>query len=97
MDKEKREAYIEKLAVQLKEWNAQIDGLMAKAEKAKTDAGTEYARQIENLNQKKETATKKLEELKGKGEGAWEDIAAGIEKVPDDLKVTFDHVKTRFK
>jgi len=97
MDKEKREAYIEKLAVQLKEWNAQIDGLMAKAEKAKADAGTEYARQIENLNQKKETATKRLEELKGKGEGAWEDIAAGIEKVLDDLKVTFDQVKTRFK
>ncbi|HNS13758.1 MAG TPA: hypothetical protein PKM08_00360 [Syntrophorhabdaceae bacterium] len=97
MDKEKREAYIEKLAAQLKEWNAQIDGLMAKAEKAKADAGTEYARQIENLNQKKETATKRLEELKGKGEGAWEDIAAGIEKVLDDLKVTFDQVKTRFK
>ncbi|MBP6940355.1 MAG: hypothetical protein KBB65_01150 [Syntrophorhabdaceae bacterium] len=97
MDKEKREAYIEKLAVQLKEWNAQIDGLMAKAEKAKADAGTEYARQIENLNQKKETATKRLEELKGKGEGAWEDVAAGIEKVLDDLKVTFDQVKTRFK
>jgi len=97
VDKEKREAYIEKLAAQLKEWNVQIDGLIAKAEKAKTDAGAEYTRQIENLNQKKETAAKKLEELKGKGEGAWEDIAAGMEKVLDDLKATFDNIKTRFK
>jgi len=97
MDKDKREAYIERLAAQLKEWNSQIDVLMSKAEKVKADAGVEYARQIESLNQKKETAAKRLEELRGKGEGAWEDIALGMEKVLEDLKATFDHVKTRFK
>jgi prefoldin subunit 5 len=94
---DKREIYIEKLAAQLKEWNSQIDALIAKTEKVKADTRIEYAKQIETLNQKKETAAKRLEELRNKGGGAWEDIAAGIEKVWEDLKVTLDNVKTRFK
>ncbi|OPY78557.1 MAG: hypothetical protein A4E64_00830 [Syntrophorhabdus sp. PtaU1.Bin058] len=93
----KREMYIEKLTGQLKEWNSQIDALIAKKEKVKADTRNEYAKQIETLNQKKETAAQRLEELKNKGEGAWEDVATGIEKIWEDLKTTLDNVKTRFK
>ena len=51
----KKEAYIEKLEAQLREWSSKIDELKARADKAKADVKLEYEKQIGELRTKQET------------------------------------------
>ena len=51
----KKEAYIEKLEAQLREWSSKIDELQARADKAKADVKLEYEKQIGELRTKQET------------------------------------------
>jgi peptidoglycan hydrolase CwlO-like protein len=55
-----KDAYVQKLHAKLDEWNAEIDKLKAKADKAEADSRVEYQKQIENLKQKREKAQKSL-------------------------------------
>ena len=61
---DKRKAYEEKLDAQLKEWNAQIALLKAKAENAKADAKIDSYKTIETLEHKQVQAKTKLQQLK---------------------------------
>ena len=62
--KDKRKAYEEKLDAQLKEWNAQIALLKAKAENAEADAKIDLYKTIDALEHKQNKAKMKLQELK---------------------------------
>ncbi len=77
---DKRKAYEEKLDAQLKEWNAQIALLKAKAENAKADAKIDYYKTIETLEAKQDEAKTKLQELKTAGDEAWEDRQEEVRK-----------------
>ena len=63
---DKRKAFEEKLDAQMKEWNAQIALLKAKADTVKADAKVEYYAKIEALQHKRDTARTKLQELKAR-------------------------------
>lgn len=69
-----KKAYEEKLQAQLDEWNAEIEKLKAKADKAEADAKIEYYEQIEKLREQQQEAQAKLNELRRAGEDAWEDL-----------------------
>ena len=92
-----REEYIDKLAAQLKEWSAKIDELESKARAAKADAKTGYENQIRQLKDKRETASQKLQELKGASTEAWDTLKAGAETAWADLKNAVTAAKERFK
>jgi len=62
--KDKRKVYEQKLDAQLKEWDAQIDLLKAKADKARAEAKSEYYKTIEDVQHKQNDAAVKLRELK---------------------------------
>jgi len=94
---DKRKAYEEKLDAQLKEWNAQIALLKAKAENTKADAKIDYYKTIEALEHKQDEAKTKLQELKSSGDEAWEDLKAGAENVWTELKTAFQSAASRFK
>jgi hypothetical protein len=94
---EKKKAYEEKFDAQLKEWNAQINLLQAKANNAKADAKIEYVKTIEALQRKQNEARTKLQELKAAGDEAWEDIKAGAEKAWAEVKTAFHDATSRFK
>ncbi len=91
-----REEYIEKLAVQLKEWSAKIDELESKARVAKADVKTGYENQVKQLKDKRNTATKKLQELKGASAEAWDTLKAGAETAWAELKNAVTAAKDRF-
>jgi hypothetical protein len=80
-----KEAYQQKLEAQLAEWNAAIDKLKAKADKAEAEAQIEYYKQIEDMQVKQEAAREKLTELKEAGEGGWEDLKVGLENTWNSL------------
>ncbi len=92
-----REEYIDKLAVQLKEWSAKIDELESKALSAKADVKTGYDNQIRQLKDKRDVATKKLQELKGASTDAWDTLKTGAESAWADLKNAVTTAKERFK
>jgi dGTP triphosphohydrolase len=93
----KKEAYEKKIEAQLKEWKTDIDKMKAKAEKADAEAKLEYYKQIEELRTRQEAAQKKLTELKGTGEEAWEDLKVGIELAWTSLGEAVKSARSRFK
>ncbi len=92
-----KEAYQKKLEAHLKEWDAKLDQLSAKAQKATADARIHYENELENLRSKQAAAHKTLEELGKRGENAWEDMKDGVEKVWDEMGKAIDKVTARFK
>jgi len=94
---DKRKAYEEKFDEQLKEWNAEIILLNAKADKARAEARIEYYKMIEALQGKQDKAKIKLHELRNAGDDAWEDIRAGAENVWSDVKTAFQSAAAMFK
>jgi len=93
----RRKAYEEKIDAQLKEWNAQIDLLKAKADKAKAEAKIDYYKTIDALQHKQEEARAKLKELKAAGDEAWEDVKKGAEKAWAEIKTAYKDAASRFK
>jgi TMP repeat len=95
--RDKRKAYEEKFDAQLKEWNAEIVLLNAKADKAKAEEKIEYYKTIEALQGKQDAARIKLQELRAAGDDAWEDIKTGAENVWTEVKSTFQSAAAKFK
>ena len=94
---DKRKAYQEKLDAQLKEWNAEIALLNAKADKAKAEAKIEYYKTIETLQGKQDAAKMKLQELRAAGDDAWADLKTGAENIWAEVKTAFQSAASRFK
>ena len=81
----------------IKEWNAQIALLKAKADRAKAEAKVGYYAKIEALQHKRDSARTKLQELKAAGDEAWEDLKAGAEKAWAEVKAAFHDAVSKFK
>ena len=93
----KRKAYEEKLDAQLKEWNAQIALLKAKAENTKADGKIDYYKTIDALQRKHDEAKTKLKELKTAGDEAWEAVKEGAEKAWAEVKTAYHDAASKFK
>ncbi len=92
-----REEYIDKMTAQLKEWSRKIDELEFKARAAKADARVTYENRILDMKTKREAVNKKLHELKGAGNEAWESMTAGVDAAWDEFKHAFTEAKNKFK
>ena len=95
--KNQRKAYEEKIDAQLKEWEARIVLLNAKAKNAKADVKIEYYKTIETLQHKQDEAGKWLNKLKAAGDGAWGEIKTGAEKAWDEVRAAFHNEASKFK
>lgn len=93
----KKKAYEEKLQAQLDEWNATIDTLKAKAEKEKAEAKISYLETIEELQHKRMTARKKLQELQLAGDDALEELKDGIQQAWSELGEAVKAAISKFK
>ncbi len=93
----KKQAYEKKLSAQLEEWNAKIDVLKAKAQKAEATTKVEYYETIENLQRKRSVANEKLQKLQNASDSAWEDLKEGIENAWSDFGAAVKSAMSRFK
>ena len=91
-----KEAYIEKLDAQLRQWNAQIDLLKAKADKAEAGAKIELHKQLNTVRAQQEAAQAKLKELRAVSEDAWETLKDGAERAWRELKVAVESAASKF-
>jgi hypothetical protein len=93
----KKQVYQEKLQAQLDEFNAQIELLKAKAEKAGFSTKLNYLETVEALKLKRYLATNKLQELRDSSDDAWEDMKEGIENAWQDFSSAIQSAISRFK
>jgi hypothetical protein len=91
----KKNAYIEKMKLQLDELNAKMNKVEAKALEAKTDARDKYNEEMTKLRQQSKVAVGKLEELKAASEDTWETMIAEMEKVRDAFTHSFHYFKSQ--
>lgn len=94
---ELQEAYKQKLAAQLKEWNAEIALLEAKVSHAGADIKVKYAQEFADLHAKRHAASEKMKELEKASGAAWAQVRVTADKVWEDLKNGMAAARARFK
>jgi len=94
---EKRDAFVKKIKASIDEWNAEIDRLEARAEQAEAEARIEYHDEIQELKNYRDDARKRLSRLEQAGEGAWEDMKAGVEMAFEAMSQAVNSARNRFK
>ena len=92
-----KDAYVKKMHAKLDEWNAEIDKLKAKADQAEAESRIEYQNQIEDLQDKRTEAKKKLSQVKEAGEGAWEDLKSGVQDAWDAMDKAVKSARSKFQ
>lgn len=81
----------------VRETDAKIKGLEAKASMASGDTKAQYNREIKDLKVKRSRASKKLDAM-GKASGkAWDSAKDGFADAYKDLHESFDKVAAQFK
>jgi vancomycin resistance protein YoaR len=91
----KRDAYVEKMKLQLDELNESMNELQAKAKEAKEEARDKYHEEMAKLKLQSQEAVAKLEELKAAGEDKWEAMVEGMEKIRDAFTHSFNYFKSQ--
>ncbi|MGE5320991.1 MAG: hypothetical protein ACM3KD_12470 [Hyphomicrobiaceae bacterium] len=92
-----RDEYVRKMHSLLDKGSAEIDALEAKAQQAEAGAREAYQKQIAALRTKQGEASAKLESLRNSGEGAWQDLKAGVELAWEAIGEAIESAKTHFK
>lgn len=92
-----KESYQQKLQAQLDEWNADIDKLKARADKAEATTKLKYYEKVEELREKQAAANAKLTELMAASDDAWEDLKVGAESAWLALGESVKSATSRFK
>lgn len=93
----KKEAYEKKLRAQLDEWRAEIDKFQARVDKARADAEIDYQQELEELRDRQRDMEDRLEEMRGAGEGAWDDIRQGADRAWRNMESAFESALARFR
>jgi chromosome segregation ATPase len=93
-EKTAKEAFQEKLEIQLREWDKKIDSLKGKA---KAELRHDFEGQLEALRAQRAAAHDKLQELRQRSGDAWEDLKEGAEKAWDEMQKAIDSIAARFR
>ena len=96
-DKITKRAFQKKLEAQLKEWDAILAVLVAKAQGTRAEMQPKIFGEIKILSQMRGEAQVTLKKLHQHTEGAWEDLKSGAEKTLKEMREALDRVATRFK
>ena len=92
-----KEAYLSKREAELKEWDAEIMKLQAKAEQAKAQVQIVYYEQIAVLRVQQTTVRDKLAEMRQATGEAWESVKVGFDSAWTELKSGLAGAAAKFK
>ncbi|MEO1250951.1 MAG: coiled coil domain-containing protein [Pseudomonadota bacterium] len=90
-----QEAYQQKFEAKLKEADAEISRLSAKAEGATADRKLELEKQVNELRSKRDSIGSKLSELKDKSGDAAGDVQSGLESAWDEFTNSLSSARDR--
>ena len=92
-----RKAYQEKVEAQLKEWNAELERLRAKALKADADARIELGRTVDTLQQHFRDTQDAFVGLIAAGEDAWTAAQQRVEDARTTLLDAITEARSAFR
>lgn len=92
-----KSAYLKQLEAQLEEWDAEIGRLRARAKTAQAEAQLESEEQLKELRARRKETFDRMEELRQAGEGAWQDMKAGLEGALLSFQNAIDKARARFR
>ncbi|KPQ04616.1 MAG: Mnd1 family [Rhodobacteraceae bacterium HLUCCA12] len=92
-----RNTFVEKMKASIDDWNAQIAGLQARAEKAQSDARAEYNKQLETLRKQRDEAQARMKEAQDASDKAWQDMQKGYMAAWDSIAKSFQDAMGRFR
>lgn len=81
-----RSKFVEKLSADMVDWDNQIERLQEKMEDAESTAKEQYAKAIDGLQQKRDQAATKLQNLSTADANEWEEIKKGAEQIWGEMK-----------
>lgn len=93
----KRDEYVEKMKMQLDEWNTKLATLETRASQVKDDAKDKYEEEMAVIVRKRDEAKGKLSELQGAGEEAWEELKSGMDQAWSSLRESFEKARAKFQ
>ena len=89
-------AYRQKIEVSMEEWNAEVDKLEARADRAGADMQLQYYEELKKLRALQEEARSKLEELEEAGDDAWEGLKNDVDNAISAIQRAVNTSSTRF-
>jgi hypothetical protein len=92
-----RDEYVEKMKVQLDQWNAEIGKWEAKAREAQAEARADLDRKIEAVRQQREQAMYQMKLLQGAAGEAWVEMMRGTDEAWARMREAFDKASSHFR
>ncbi len=92
-----KEAYKQKMEAELELAQAKLAELKAQAKSYAADLRIEYAKQVDELEQKVDVTKGKLKELGEASDDTWEQIKAGVESAWGTLSAAIQNAAAKFK
>lgn len=91
----KRDAYIQKLKLQLDGLNLKMNELDVRAQGVKAEARDMYNAEMLKVHQQSALAITRLDEIRIAGENSWEAMVAEMEKVHNAFVRSFHYFKSQ--
>ncbi|WP_444993843.1 hypothetical protein [Aliikangiella sp. IMCC44359] len=85
--------YVEKVKIELVQWNKEIEVLEAKKRTASAELKKEYQKQIEMFKSKCNEGAEKLKELRKTDDNTWKDVKQGFEHTWNSISDAYHSAK----
>ena len=92
-----RDAYVQKMKEQLDQWNAEAAKWEAKAKEAQASMKSEYEKQLNLLNSRRDEAMYQLKLLQGASTDAWQDMMKGTDQAVKSMQEAFYRARSHFE
>lgn len=91
-----RDEYVQKLKVQLDQWNADAKKWEAKAQGAQATMKAEYEKQLKTVHSRRDEAMVQLKLLQGASTDAWQDMMKGADQAWKNMHEAFTKARSHF-
>jgi hypothetical protein len=93
----KRDEYIQKLKMQLDEWNAEVVKWEERTRAAESGLRAGYEKQLEAFRQQRDQALEKMKQVQSSAGDAWMDLARGADDAWDRMREAFEKARSHFQ
>jgi hypothetical protein len=93
----RRDEYVEKLKVQLDEWNAELAKWETKTKSAQADMRIEYEKRLDAFRLQRDHAIEQLRKVQSSTGDAWVDLARGADEAWVKMREAFEKAHSHFK
>lgn len=93
----KREKYIDRMSVKLKEWDKEIEKLELKAANATDNVKHTYQEQVDEVREKMSNTRNKLDDISSAGSDSWLELKKGFKVSFKMFRESFKKAKKKFK